>query len=417
MTAAGASMSTGPDVGRLRNIIVADAVLAFAAGAFTVVMSLTVVRIGWLFAIGAFVVGISAMIAAATIPLRHRNVLAAVLVFAIANWMVAIAAAAVATFAWPLMMLTALLPSIVAASFVTADRLWWFVIPSFFVSLAVVAAGVLQDVTGLSDEVPEWLQTGILIVTTPGFGAVLVFVALQHHFSLTRALDEERAVRRDLAAQTDELIRSRQRVVAATDRERRRIERDLHDGAQSRLVGVNLQLATARALVRNDPDAADEQLALVRQEVHRAHGELRDLAHGLYPAVLTQHGLMPAVEAAADRSPTPVRLDLRPVGRCSAEHEAAVYFCLLEALHNANKYSGASTIELRLRRGDGGSTVEFEVVDDGVGFDPASIGPGAGQGLTNLADRLGAVSGVLEVDAAPGAGTTIRGAVPVGPAR
>ncbi|MCB0968478.1 MAG: hypothetical protein KDB37_16725 [Ilumatobacter sp.] len=405
-------MSTGPDVGRLRNIIVADAVLAFAAGAFTVVMSLTVVRIGWLFAIGAFVVGISVMIAAATIPLRHRNVLAAVLVFAIANWMVAIAAAAVATFAWPLMMLTALLPSIVAASFVTADRLWWFVVPSFFVSLAVVAAGVLQDVTGLSDEVPEWLQTGILIVTTPGFGAVLVFVALQHHFSLTRALDEERAVRQDLAAQTDELIRSRQRVVAATDRERRRIERDLHDGAQSRLVGVNLQLAKARALVRNDPDAADEQLALVRQEVHRAHGELRDLAHGLYPSVLTQHGLAAAIEAAADRSPTPVRLDLRPIGRLPADREAAVYFCLLEALHNANKYAQASRVEIRLRHDDG--AVVFEVVDDGIGFDADAAREAGGQGLTNLVDRLGAVSGSLEIEAAPGVGTTIRGAVPLG---
>ena len=416
MTVEAVSSSNGPDVARLRNVILADAVLAFAAGMFTVTMSLTVVRIGWLFAIGVFVVLTSFAIASAIIPLRRNLVFRSVMIFSIANWVVAIAAAAVATFAWPLQMVSCLLPSLVAASFVAADRLWWFVVPSFFVSAAVVAAGVLQDFTGLTEEVPEWLQTGILLVAAPGFGAVMVFVALQHHFNLTHALEEERVLRLDLAAQTEELRRSRQRVVAATDRERRRIERDLHDGAQSRLVGINLQLARVRSEVRSDPDAADAGLETVRQEVHRAHAELRDLAHGLYPSVLTQHGLAAAIEAAADRSPTPIRLDIGTVGRLSAEREAAVYFCLLEALHNANKYGQASSIGIRLRRiGHDGvePAVVFEVVDDGVGFDVGAARDAGGQGLTNLADRLGAVSGTLDVESSAGAGTIVRGTVPV----
>ena len=416
MTADVGVPANGADVVRLRNVILADAVLAFAAGCFTVAMSLTVVRIGWLLAIGLFVVLTSLVIASAILPLRRNRVFESVMVFAVANWVVAIAAASVATFAWPLQMVSCLLPSLVAASFVAADRLWWFVVPSFFVSAAVVAAGVLQDFTGLTDEVPEWLQTSILLVAAPGFGAVMVFVALQHHFNLTHALEEERVLRADLAVQTDELRRSRQRVVAATDRERRRIERDLHDGAQSRLVGINLQLARVRSELRTDVDAADAGLAAVRQEVHRAHAELRDLAHGLYPSVLTQHGLAAAIEAAADRSPTPVRLDIGAVGRLPADREAAVYFCLLEALHNANKYAHASTVEIRLRRsGDGDAeVVVFEVVDDGVGFDVDAVRRDGGQGLTNLADRLGAVSGSLEVESSGGAGTTVRGTVPVG---
>lgn len=416
MTVATAVPSNGTDVVRLRNVILADAVLAFAAGCFTVAMSLTVVRIGWLLAIGLFVVLTSLVIASAILPLRRNRVFESVMIFAVANWVVAIAAAAVATFAWPLQMVSCLLPSLVAASFVAADRLWWFVVPSFFVSAAVVAAGVLQDFTGLTDEVPEWLQTGILLVAAPGFGAVMVFVALQHHFNLTHALEEERILRADLAVQTDELRRSRQRVVAATDRERRRIERDLHDGAQSRLVGINLQLARVRTELRTDVDAADDGLAAVRQEVQRAHAELRDLAHGLYPSVLTQHGLAAAIEAAADRSPTPVRLDIGAVGRLPADREAAVYFCLLEALHNADKYAQASTVEIRLRRtGDGdAAVVVFEVVDDGVGFDVVAARLDGGQGLTNLADRLGAVSGTLEIESSGGAGTTVRGTVPVG---
>ncbi|MEZ5295357.1 MAG: hypothetical protein R2697_03495 [Ilumatobacteraceae bacterium] len=139
----------GPDVVRLRNIILAGAVLALAAGLFTVVMSLTVARIAWLFVIGLFVVSISFVLALATLPLRQRRVFAAVMIFAVANWIVAIVSAAVATFAWPLLMVSSLLPSLVAASFVTADRLWWFVIPSFSIGTIAVGPTAAAGVTGV----------------------------------------------------------------------------------------------------------------------------------------------------------------------------------------------------------------------------------------------------------------------------
>lgn len=399
---------TDVSAGRLRWILVADGVLAIVAGAFTVAMSLTVARIGWLFAVGCFVAAIGGVILCGLVPLRRGRVEGALWVLSGANWTVSVVAAAIATFAWPLLMVSALFPSVVAASFAPLGRLWRFVAPSFVVALAVTAVGTLQDATGLSDEVPEWLLTAILICTAPGFGGVLVTVALQHHKNLMRALDEERQVRRALDVQAEQLRESRQRVVAATDRARRRIEQDLHDGAQSRLVGINLQLAAAKAKLADAPADVRATLDDVSREVRHAHTELRDLAHGLYPTVLTQHGLVAAVEAAADRIDAPVKLDLHRIGRVAPDVEAAVYFCILEALQNASRHADASRVDVRLERDE--CSITFTVADDGLGFDTSVTG---GHGLTNLHDRLGAMGGSVEIGSTKGVGTRIVGAIPV----
>lgn len=399
-------MSVKPAL-QLRWVVIADAGLAVLAGMFTITMSLTVARNGWLTAIGAVVVGSGIVIATALVPLRNDRVMAALWILSVANWAVAIIAAAMATFAWPLLMVSALLPSVVAASYAPSDRLWRFVVPSLLASLVVTGVGTLQDFTGITERSPEWLRTAILLTTAPGFGAVLVLVSMQHHRNLTRALGEERAVRLELADQAEELRRSRQRVVAATDRARRRIEQDLHDGAQSRLVGINLQLAAAKGQLGSDPEHVRGVLDDISREVHQAHAELRDLAHGLYPTVLTQHGLVAAIEAAADRTPAPVKLDLQRVGRLRPDVEATVYFCILEALQNASRHAGASRVDIVLDRND--ASVHFAVVDDGVGFDTSIAG---GHGLVNLADRLGALGGAIEITSIPGR-TFVGGVVPL----
>ena len=274
----------------------------------------------------------------------------------------------------------------------------------------VACLGLLQDITGLSGEAPAWLKTAILLGTAPAFGAIVVLVALQHHRTLSLALDDELVAKQQLGEHAEELRRSRQRVVAATDRERRRIERDLHDGAQARLVGVNLKLASARALVRHDPTAADKVLVDVRDEVHRAHTELRELAHGIYPAVLTQHGLVAAIEAAADGSPAPVRLALDRVGRLPAAIESTIYFCVLEALQNATRHSHSDLIQVRLSRS--AEEVRFDVIDDGVGM--TDFGTDGG-GITNMRDRLGAIGGELQLTSANQQGTQVTGVVPLRP--
>ncbi len=395
---------------RLRVLIISDATLTVVAGSFTVAMAATVVRISSLFWLGVFVVAIGVLIASALRPLQRDDLFGSVLRFSAANWVVSVVVAAVATFAWPLMMQVTILPGILAASYVSRRQFGFFATVSFATALLVACLGLLQDVTGLSGQAPTWLKTAILVGTAPAFGAIVILVVLQHHEMLSRALDVERAARQQLAEHAEELRRSRQRVVAATDRERRRIERDLHDGAQARLVGINLKLASARALARDDPAAAEQALVDVRNEVQRAHTELRDLAHGIYPAALTQHGLVAAIEAAADGSPAPVRLALDRVGRLPGAVEATIYFCVLEALQNAIRHSQSDLIQVRLSRSD--SEVRFDVVDDGVG---TTDGGTDGGGITNMRDRLGAIGGELRLTSADRQGTHVTGVVPLRP--
>lgn len=393
---------------RLRTIILADVALATTAGLFTITMASTVARIPALFWVGVFVVVSAALIATSLQPLARGDIYGAVLRLSAANWLVAIGSTFVATFQWPIQLQVTLLPIVLAATFVSRKELKLFVVGSLISATAVAALGLLQDVTGLSDRVPDWLKTAVLLLTAPPFAALVVLVTVQHNQRLEAVIEDEAAARSRLAEQADELRSSRLRVVAATDRERRRIERDLHDGAQSRLVAVNLKLAAARTHI-DDPQRMAELLDDVRHEVHLAHDELRSLAHGLYPTVLTQHGLAAAIEAAADRSPAPVRLDLGSVGRLPADVEAAVYFCVLEAIQNAAKHARAERVDVRLERNE--EQIVFTVADDGVGCSPGTT---TGHGLVNIADRLGAIGGSLDFDSTPGVGTSVTGTVPLG---
>ncbi len=393
---------------RLRSLVLMDTALAAGGGIFTVLISLTVARIALLTALGVVVLGVAAVIASAVRPLERHDLGAAVRRLAGANWVIAVLAAFVATFAWPLLMITALLPMTIAAPFVSRNEVRPYVIVSFLTAMAVACLGLLQDATGLSDELEEWVRDLTLLVVGPALTAFVVWAVLQSNVRLQTALDGELRARRDLAKQADELKASRRRVVAATDRERRRIERDLHDGAQSRLIAVNLGLARLRSTLAAEPQEALNIVEEIRSEVQLAHVELRDLARGVYPTVLTQHGLVAAIDAAVDRSAVDVRLALEPVGRHSAEIEAAVYFCILEALKNANHHASASVIAVRVDVADG--HLRFEVADDGTGFDERSS---TGVGMDNMADRLGSVGGSLRVSSHRSRGTAVSGTVPL----
>ena len=394
---------------RLRRLILFDTALAVCGGVITITAALTVARLGVLFALGVFVLAIAALIASALLPLASGNVDAAILRLALANWVAALVATFVATFAWPLLMLTALLPSAFAGPFVSRDRIRPYLLVSFVAAVAVACLGLLQDATGLSADVPEWVRNVVLLLVGPALTALVVWITLQNNLRLQDALDDELATRRSLDHHADELRSSRRRVVAATDRERRRIERDLHDGAQSRLIAVNLALARLRTTLRSEPERALGVVDEIRAEVQLAHVELRDLARGVYPTVLTQHGLAAAIAAAADRSAVQVRMALSDVGRHHGEIEAAIYFCILEAVQNANRHAGASLLELHLGIGD--DSLSFAVIDDGTGFDERSA---TGVGLDNMADRLGAVGGELRVSSHHSRGTTVAGRVPLG---
>jgi signal transduction histidine kinase len=227
----------------------------------------------------------------------------------------------------------------------------------------------------------------------------------------------ERLVR-DVAAQAGLVLRnvaliedlraSRQRLVAAADEARRRLERNLHDGAQQRLVALRITLGLARQVAGSSPQEADELLAQTEREAQDALEELRDLARGIYPPLLADLGLAAALEAQARKAALPVTIDAPRLGRYAQETEAAVYFCVLEALQNVAKYAQARQARVTLGHDDGALT--FTVEDDGQGFDQAATVMGTG--VQGMSDRLAALDGTIEVVSAPGAGTRVAGRVP-----
>jgi signal transduction histidine kinase len=209
----------------------------------------------------------------------------------------------------------------------------------------------------------------------------------------------------------EELRASRQRLVAAQDEERRRLERNIHDGAQQQLVALAVKIRLARTLTAKDVDRAQALLDDLQGETQEALENLRDLARGIYPPLLADKGLAAALEAQARKVPFPVDVQPDGVGRYPAEAEATAYFCVLEALQNAAKYAAASRAVIHLAE-DHGHLV-FSVADDGSGFDVASTAKGSG--LQNMADRVDALGGSIEVASSPGRGTTITGRIPVRP--
>jgi signal transduction histidine kinase len=223
----------------------------------------------------------------------------------------------------------------------------------------------------------------------------------------------------DLAAQAglvlrnarliEELRASRQRLVTAQDQERRRLERNIHDGAQQQLVALAVKLRLARTLAGKHPQKSDELLGQLQAEAQEALENLRDLARGIYPPLLADRGLAAALEAQSRKVPFPVEVQRDGVGRFPAEAEATAYFCVLEALQNASKYANATGAVISLREENGG--LVFSVSDDGQGFDLLAAPRGAG--LQNMADRLEALGGSIQIVSSPGSGTTITGRIPV----
>jgi signal transduction histidine kinase len=210
--------------------------------------------------------------------------------------------------------------------------------------------------------------------------------------------------------QVVELRASRSRVVLAADAERRRIERDLHDGAQQHLIGLAVHLRLARDLTDSDPEKSKALLDTLGDDLQDALDQMRDLAHGIYPPLLQDRGLADALTAAARRAPVKTVLRTHDLARYGADAEAAVYFCCLEALQNAAKYAGeGATATVTVRQEN--EALLFDVQDDGVGFDPENVSLGAG--LTNMQDRLGAIGGSLHIEAATGRGTTVSGQIPL----
>jgi signal transduction histidine kinase len=288
--------------------------------------------------------------------------------------------------------------------------------PSLMLAYWYPAESRYVDVDGRPVELPEadaGRRSTVIERDGQPVAALIHDPALQYNPRLVESacaaaglsLDNERLAA-ELRARLVDLQASRARLVTAADEARRRIERDLHDGAQQQLVALKISLSLARQLVQSSPEVAD-LLAQTERQAADALEQLRELARGIYPPLLADLGLRAALEAQARKAAVPVTVEAG-TGRYPQEIEAAVYFCVLEALQNVAKYAQASAARVTL--GAQGQCLAFTVVDDGNGFDPATTPKGTG--LQGISDRLAALGGTIDIASAPGHGTRVTGRVP-----
>jgi signal transduction histidine kinase len=230
---------------------------------------------------------------------------------------------------------------------------------------------------------------------------------LQHLASQAGLVFRNGRLTAELQATIDELRASRRRLVEAQDAGRRKIERNLHDGAQQQLIALTIQLGLLDESA-DDPGAVRQITPLLKEALRAAVDDLRDLARGIYPPLLAEQGLVAALQAQVRKAPLPVLIEADSIGRYPQDTESTVYFCALEALQNITKYAGASQATIRLACPD--SSLQFTITDDGAGFDPATAR--LGSGLQGMADRLAALGGSFHIRSTPGHGTTVTGQLP-----
>ena len=283
---------------------------------------------------------------------------------------------------WVLPALALALSSLVVSTFTSPPRAAAIVTACWFAAVAV--AGTLSD--------PSVLFQG---------QAQLVFLAVALAASLMLARRRERF--------EIEGLQARRALVDAADAERRRIERNIHDGAQQQLVAIGVKAGLARAFVTKDPDRAIAILDELRDDAQETLDGLRDMTRGGYPPILADQGLEAALALQAKRAPVPVTLEIRDVGRLPTPIEVAVYFCCLEAMQNAAKYARASSLIVTVRRSL--DEAAFSVGDDGIGFDPATVRQGVG--MRSMVERAEALGGSLDVRSSIGQGTVVAGRLPL----
>lgn len=387
-----------------------DRLAAVAGLVFLVVVNGLLVRSAMVWLIVPPIIVLIAALTVAGRRLVAGSLVSPMVLLSVGNWLVALTVAAVLPFVWPVMVITVLMPVVLVTSYVDRDQLVWLIAGAAVSTLSVAGFGLLNEDGGALPDVEDGIEVAVVM------GALIALVVpcglIVWHTNRIQ-LEELRAaaaLNTDLRLAQDELLSSRRRVVAAADRERLRIERDLHDGAQQTLVALGVRLRLLAGQAADHPELASG-LDELMVEADRAVEELRELAHGIYPPVLQSQGLPAALRGVTRRSPLTVEGDLADTGRFEASAEHALYFVALEAMTNVAKHAAGATVRLELDRSD--DRIRLTVSDDGPGFVVETLGPSGG--ADNMGDRVAAVGGDLRIESAPGAGTTIVAAVPVVP--
>lgn len=385
-------------VRRMRIMFRANQLYALAVLLFGIVLAFTIVDTWWsllfLGALAADVVLIQVFLA----RLNADNFVTTGIVLTAALWVLGMVLAPLVPFALPILIFMLLVPMQGVAPLVDRHEIRWF-IAACAASITVMTALAVFFESPIQEQLPLWMRNAILIVGVGVFAVLASMVVRDTHVRHVAGID--RLVEGNAA-----LRLSRSRLVEVADAERRRLERDLHDGAQQRLAAITIHL---RLLASKQPDVSDDVDEIVG-EMQLAIADLRALAHGLYPPLLEQRGLNEALTSAARRSALRVVVTADRVGRHAEPIETAVYFCCLEAITNATKHAGGdATVTISLEESD--RHLNLRISDDGPGFDPTSVG--GGRGLNNMIDRIAAVDADLVIDAAPGEGVQVRASIPL----
>jgi signal transduction histidine kinase len=355
-----------------------------------------VLRSPWLLALVAICIAQCVVLGAALRLARRTRYQQSITLVCIGNWASALLITFVVPALLPAMVLAALVPVVFAQAYVRWQRGLVFAVITAGCALALAALARFQNVSHLAGHAPRWIETAFIVAALP-INAFHILVIAWNNAAALRVSENM------LAERAAQLEASRNRLITAADEERRRLERDLHDGAQQHLVALAVLIQLARTAEHNR-----YQPLLVEASglVETAIAEIRRLAHGIYPPLLVSGGLAQALPAVAARASVPVRLNLAGLGRYPASIEAALYFCCSEALQNAAKHGGPDTAVTITAHADD-RMLTLTISDTGRGFDPATTGTG----LANMTDRGSAIGGQVKIDTAPGQGTRVTAVV------
>jgi signal transduction histidine kinase len=394
---------------RLVSFVRADTILTFSSGYYVLGIYWFAARQGYLLAAFVATQFCAAAMYWALQAARRDEPETAVARLAAANWAMILVGTLLAAPVWPVLILASLFPMTAAASYVEQRQFRWYLLGSVAVGAVCTLVGLFTSPTSIVDDVPPWTIDSVLIIFVPLLIVMVGLLAVQN-FTRTRLTITNLVEAHDrMQEQSDQLLASRARMVAATDDERRRIERDLHDGTQQHFVSMLLKTGAINRVVADDPERATALLDELRHELKDAQAELRGFTLGIYPPSLTQHGLAAALGRAVDRIDRHVVVEIDEIGRFDPAVEATVYFICMEAMQNADKHAGpVATIRLLLSRE--GDDLRFEVADDGLGFDIDRVTRRSG--VQNMEDRIAAAQGTLTITSSPRTGTSVIGNIP-----
>ena len=357
---------------------------------------LWVLRSPWLLAIVAICTAQCIVLVAALHLARRGNHQQSITSVCISNWVAVLLVTLIVPNLLPMLALLAMVPAVFIQAYIRWRRGLVFAVIAAGCVVAVVALARFQDVSHLDAHSPRAIENSLIVLGLPIIAFHMLVIAWNNAAAL-------RASETMLAERATQLDASRGRLITAADEERRRLERDLHDGAQQHLVALAVLIQLARTA---EGDGRQPLLSEASGLLESAIAEIRRLAHGIYPPLLISGGLPQALPAIAAHAPIPVQLNLQGLTRYPTAIEAALYFCCSEALQNAAKHGGPDTTATITAHTDA-HTLSLTISDTGPGFGPATMGAG----LTNMTDRLSAIGGDLVIDTVPGRGTRVTAVI------